>query len=189
KIAMEKAGIVKPALPAISCATAEEPRQVIERMCCERRAPLQQLGSDFHYSYEPGKIAEQDNGHLLSRLPRVQVCTKRRCFAVMPLALLGKHQAANAAVAIACLEQLQRKGLHIAERDIAWGLLNVSWPARLEIMQRRPLTVLDCAHNVASVEALVETLRASFPAGRRLLVFASSQDKDVAGIFRVLAPE
>jgi dihydrofolate synthase/folylpolyglutamate synthase len=35
----------------------------------------------------------------------------------------------------------------------------------------------------------VETLRASFPAGRRLLVFASSQDKDVAGIFRVLAPE
>jgi len=64
----------------------------------------------------------------------------------------------------------------------------VTWPARLEVMYRQPLVVLDCAHNVASANAVVETLRMSFAATRRLLVFAGSSDKDLAGMFRVLAP-
>ena len=58
----------------------------------------------------------------------------------------------------------------------------------MEVVGRRPLVVLDCAHNVASAEALVETLSSSFPPARRLLVFAGSGDKDLAGMFRVLAP-
>jgi dihydrofolate synthase/folylpolyglutamate synthase len=61
----------------------------------------------------------------------------------------------------------------------------------LEVLGRRPLVILDCAHNVASAEALVDTLRASFPEsaagrGKRFLVFAGSTDKDLAGMFRVL---
>jgi dihydrofolate synthase/folylpolyglutamate synthase len=67
-------------------------------------------------------------------------------------------------------------------------LAEVNWPARLEVIRRRPLIVLDCAHNVASALALVQTLQASFPATRRLLVFAGSNDKDLVGIFRVLTP-
>jgi dihydrofolate synthase / folylpolyglutamate synthase len=58
----------------------------------------------------------------------------------------------------------------------------------MEVLGRRPLVVLDCAHNPASAEALVRTLIASFPPRRRLLVFAGSSDKDLAGMFRVLAP-
>jgi dihydrofolate synthase/folylpolyglutamate synthase len=34
----------------------------------------------------------------------------------------------------------------------------------------------------------VQTLQASFPPARRLLVFAGSSDKDLAGMFRVLSP-
>src|SRR5262249_46581873 len=45
------------------------------------------------------------------------------------------------------------------------------------------------AHNVASAEALVAALLASFPErGRRLLIFGASNDKDVPGMFRALAP-
>jgi dihydrofolate synthase/folylpolyglutamate synthase len=58
----------------------------------------------------------------------------------------------------------------------------------MEVVGRRPLVVLDCAHNVASALALVETLRSSFSPRRRWLVFAGSDDKDLAGMFRVLAP-
>jgi dihydrofolate synthase / folylpolyglutamate synthase len=46
--------------------------------------------------------------------------------------------------------------------------------------------VLDCAHNVASVQALVTTLHESFPPGRRLLVFACSRDYGVIGMIRAL---
>jgi dihydrofolate synthase / folylpolyglutamate synthase len=114
--------------------------------------------------------------------------TKRRTWPLMELGLLGEHQAANAAVAVACVEQLRAAGWHVPDTAVAAGLANVCWPARLEVLSQSPLVVLDCAHNVASAEALAQTLQVSFPPARRLLVFASSNDKDVAGIFRVLAP-
>jgi dihydrofolate synthase/folylpolyglutamate synthase len=181
-IAREKAGIVKPGRPAISGATVPEAREVIEQICRARGAPLQQLGVDFRYVYEPGQIGS------VSRPPRVQITTRRRTWPVMELGLLGEHQAANAAVAVACVEQLQAGGWHISPEAVARGLAGVRWPARMEVVGQRPLVVLDCAHNGASARALVETLETSFPPARRLLVFASSNDKDVAGIFQILAP-
>ena len=58
----------------------------------------------------------------------------------------------------------------------------------MEVVGRSPLVVLDCAHNTASAETVVQTLRESFPPGRRLLIFAGSNDKDLAGMFRILGP-
>jgi dihydrofolate synthase / folylpolyglutamate synthase len=182
-IAMEKAGIVKPGRPAVSGATALEAREVIEQICRERHAPLRQLGVDFRYSYEPGKVTAEG-----TRPARVQVFTDRRAWPLLELGLLGEHQAANAAVAVTCLEHLRAAGWAITDRAVADGLARVSWPARLEVLQRRPLVVLDCAHNAASAQALVEALRQSFPPVRRLLIFAVSSDKDVAAMFRILGP-
>jgi dihydrofolate synthase/folylpolyglutamate synthase len=187
-IAMEKAGIVKPRRPAISGARDPAVRTVIERICRERQAPLQQLDVDFRYSYEPGQIADHGTASPIVRSPRVQVTTRERSWPALELGLLGDHQAANAAVAVACIEQLRRNGWNIPDHAVAKGLAGVCWPARLEVLGLHPLTVLDCAHNVASAEALVSTLQVSFPPTRRLLVFACSNDKDVAGIFRTLAP-
>jgi dihydrofolate synthase/folylpolyglutamate synthase len=181
-IAREKAGIVKPGRPVVSGATAPEARAVIERVCGERRAALRQLGVDFRYQYEPGHVTAEDRCS-----PRVQVTT-RRSWPVLEVGLLGEHQAANAAVVVACVEELRAAGLHIGDQAVADGLASVSWPARLEVLGQRPLLVLDCAHNVASAQALVDTLQSSFPPARRLLLFAASTDKDLAGMLRVLAP-
>jgi len=69
------------------------------------------------------------------------------------------------------------------------GLATVRWPARFEVFAAHPLTVIDCAHNVASAEALVGALRNQFgPNWDKSLIFAASGDKDVPGMFRVLAP-
>jgi dihydrofolate synthase/folylpolyglutamate synthase len=182
-IAREKAGIVKPGRPVVSGATAPEARAVIEEVCRERRAPLAQLGVDFRYRYEPGWVDAET-----TRRPRVEVVTRRRRWPAFELNLLGEHQAANAAVAVSCVELLREQGWHLPDAAVAAGLAEVSWPARLEVMGRRPLVVLDCAHNVASAAALAETLRTTFAPARRWLVFAGSSDKDLAGMFRVLAP-
>lgn len=205
-IAMEKAGIVKPGRPTVSGATAAEARELIAAICRQRRSRLVELGRDFRYRYEPGHVAREadaprlyhcDKGAcvveerepvpLLER-PRVVIMTKRRTWPVMELGLLGEHQAANAAVAVACVEELRAAGWRVPDAAVAAGLAKVYWPARLEVLRQNPLVVLDCAHNVASAEALVQTLQASFPAARRLLVFACSNDKDVAGMFRIMAP-
>src|SRR5262249_55158425 len=78
----------------------------------------------------------------------------------------------------------------ISDRAVADGLANVVWPARLEIMARRPLVLLDCAHNVASAQALIQALEESFPLpnARRLLIFGGNRDKDIAGMLDGRAP-
>jgi dihydrofolate synthase/folylpolyglutamate synthase len=186
QIAMEKAGIVKPGRPVISGVRAAEPRRVIEEICRERGAPLSQLDGDVTYTHEPAVISPEQE-----RRPRIQVVTRRRRWPTMELGLLGEHQAANAALAVAAVEQLHGEGLSIPDEAVGAGLSGVHWPARLEIVGRRPWVILDCAHNVASAEALVRTLLTSFklrPASRRLLVFAGSRDKDLPGMMRVLTP-
>ena len=78
------------------------------------------------------------------------------------LGLLGRHQAANAAVAIAAIEALIDNGWKIPAAAIRRGLEKIVWPVRVEVVSRRPTVVLDAAHNAASIAALVETLAESF---------------------------
>jgi len=183
-IAFEKAGIIKPGRPAVSGAVAPEAREVIKRICRERGTTLCELGVDFHFSYEPGHV----NSTPSVNPSRVQITTTRRRWPVMELSLLGEHQAANASVVVACIEELRDQGWHIPDAAVAAGLADVRWPARMEVIGCRPFVVLDCAHNVASAEALVETLSHSFPPTRRWLVFAGSSDKQLGEMFQVLAP-
>ena len=100
------------------------------------------------------------------------------------MALVGRQQAANAAVALAALEELRRQGWNIPEEAVRRGLAELQWPARVEVVARRPAVVLDGAHNVASIEALLETLDESFSVARRWLLFASTQEKDLRGMIQ-----
>jgi dihydrofolate synthase/folylpolyglutamate synthase len=56
----------------------------------------------------------------------------------------------------------------------------------VEVVARRPAVVLDAAHNAASIEALVEVLEEIFSARRRLLVFGTTQEKDLRGMLGCL---
>jgi dihydrofolate synthase/folylpolyglutamate synthase len=110
-------------------------------------------------------------------------------YANLALGLVGRHQAANAAVAMAALVQLQQSGWRIPEEAIRRGLSEVVFPARVEVLGRRPAVVVDVAHNPASVDALIQVLRESFSAERRLLVFAATQEKDLRGMLEPLLAE
>lgn len=191
-IAKEKAGIIKPGRPVISGALAPEARAIIEAACRKRDAALSQLTTDVSYRYVPGIVTTSS---LVP--PRVVVTTRARTWPEMALALLGEHQAANAALVVAAVERLQALGFALGDDAVDRGLAAVEWPARIEIVRRSPLVILDCAHNVASAEALANTLTTSCPehfgAGKKpgaktALVFSASRDKDIAGMMRVLAP-
>jgi dihydrofolate synthase/folylpolyglutamate synthase len=105
-----------------------------------------------------------------------------------PTNLLGAHQVANAAVAVAALRCLSDTGMSLPPGAVARGLAAVEWPCRVEKVGDRPVVILDTAHNVPSAEALVATLRATFPVGgTKRVVFAVSSDKEYAAILRILA--
>jgi len=100
-----------------------------------------------------------------------------------PLALAGRHQQWNAALAVTALH---RMGLSLNSDSVRHGLANVSWPGRFE--QIRPGVVLDGAHNPHSAKVLAETWNAEFPGTKALLVFSAVAAKDIAGILDILAP-
>ncbi len=175
-IAYQKAGIIKRRVPVVSGVTDPGPRAVIEAAAREQHAPLSALGEHFGYEYRPG------------RKPRARVYSRRGEYPALELGLLGEHQAANAAVAVAAVELLRDAGLSVPDAAVARGLRNVRWPARVELVSERPAVVLDSAHNVPSAEALVATLRESVPvAGTKAVVFAVSADKPYPQMLRVLA--
>ncbi|HZZ72144.1 MAG TPA: folylpolyglutamate synthase/dihydrofolate synthase family protein [Pirellulales bacterium] len=186
KIAGEKAGIIKPRVPVVSGVTNDEPRAVIEAVCRERAARLEQLPRDFWHVYHPPQdgaaVAASFDFHTARPGPFSDL-------RAIPLTLLGSHQAANGAVAIATLAELARQGWRIDAQAIARGFARLNWPARIEIVHRRPTIVLDVAHNVASIAALLEALRGVFAARRKILIFATTRDKDARGMLELLLPE
>lgn len=113
------------------------------------------------------------------------------------LALLGRHQAANAAVALAVLRALGRAGLaDVPAAAVRAGCAAVRWPGRLELL--RPPgglavgleVVLDGAHNAAGAAALaaaLDEIRPSLSPGRPTLLLGMMADKQIDRIVRVLA--
>ncbi len=192
-IAREKAGIIKPVVSVVSGVMDAEPRDEIAAIAQQCGSRLVQAGRDFNFVYYPPQAMDCDSP--ASELPRAtfdfidSTGNATETMQAVKLGLLGGHQAANAAVALATLNELRAQGWQLPEVAVRRGLAELSWPARVEIVSRRPLVVVDAAHNTASVRSLVETLEESFHAPRRLLVFATTQDKDVAGMLRLLLPK
>ncbi len=100
-----------------------------------------------------------------------------------PLALIGAHQKQNASLALAALRS---GGIAVDEGAIARGLANVHWPARFQSWDER--TIIDGAHNPAGADVLAKTWREQFGDQRAMIILAVLRDKDVAGIWRALAP-
>ncbi|MEA1950144.1 MAG: folylpolyglutamate synthase/dihydrofolate synthase family protein [Planctomycetota bacterium] len=177
KIAREKAGIIKPGVPVVSGVVATEPRDVIREVCRNEDAPLVELGQDFDYQYHAGREPDGSRMDFEGRSCRYES---------LRLGLLGRHQACNAAVSLAVVEQLRLGGWKISAAAVREGLAAARCAGRVEVLRRRPLVVVDTAHNRASIEALVETLDESFEARRRILIFATTQEKDIEGMFAAM---
>ena len=182
-IAAEKAGILKPGVPAVISRQSEEALAAIRSRASEVQAPLVLWGEDYEAFEQRGRLVYQSAERLLD----------------LPLpALMGQHQLVNAGAAIAAA--LQLRGLGITDAAIERGLIDVRWPARMQRLDNGPLSRLlapgselwlDGAHNAAGAEAIAQTLaeleeRAPKPVG---LIVGMMGKKDAAaflGHFRGL---
>lgn len=180
-IAQEKAGIIKPGVPVVSGVREEGPRDVIRRISAERGCRLIEAGVDFDFTYRAPRSV--DSAETTGRIDfHYESPTGRHSYDDVPLKLLGRHQGANAAVALAVLLQLAYEGWEIPDSAVRTGLSEARCPARVEVVARRPVVVVDGAHNPASIEALAGVLDESFSPRRKILVFATTREKDVAGM-------
>jgi dihydrofolate synthase/folylpolyglutamate synthase len=93
--------------------------------------------------------------------------------------LKGKHQIENASEALAAVILLKKKGLLGREIDFNRGLKEAYLRGRFEVFRKRPLVVMDIAHNPSSFSVLAQNLKLYFPYKKVILIFAASKDKDV----------
>jgi len=103
------------------------------------------------------------------------------------LRLLGRHQLRNASCAVGAVEALSLHGVEVPEEAIGEGLRRARWPGRLEVVQGKPLTVLDCAKDPRAMENLVHVVPEEFSYRRLIAVVSISRDKEIPRMIRALA--
>jgi dihydrofolate synthase/folylpolyglutamate synthase len=177
EIAFEKAGVIKAGMPVVVGETKPEPFAVIAAACRERDAVLIDARAGVTTSVS-----------LVDGRTQLRLDTPARAYAPLRLALRGRHQVANAVVAVRLLEALERLGLPITAEAIVAGLTDVAWRGRLDLVRTaRGAVLLDGAHNRAGARALADYLAEVYPAGLPM-VFGAMGDKDAAGMLEVLLP-
>ena len=179
EIAFEKAGIAKRGVPLVLGRLPGEAAARIHKVAADVGAPV----VDAHAT------------------------TTDRKYPPLTLALAGRHQLENAAVAVAILERWSMAVAHVPTEAIVTGLTHCDWPARLEwlrvpfdsqsgrfatgpVAQGKPQSgelLIDAAHNPAGAEALASYLKDT--GSRKLpIVFSAMADKDLKGMIEALAP-
>lgn len=166
-IAREKAGIFRAHRPAVLGAGAT--LSVLEDEARERGARLKRPGIEYNYMREEVGWRYRGTRWSLPLLP------------APPLA--GAVQFANAATALAALEELEPR-IVLPAADIFRGLETTRLQGRFQHLAARdgePSWILDVAHNLDAAKVLSDNLRAT-PAARTFAVCGILGDKDVAAI-------
>jgi dihydrofolate synthase / folylpolyglutamate synthase len=162
QIATEKAGILKPGVPAVFAEQRPEAESVLRALA---RGPYT-LSRDW-----PITDLALDAGGSSFRLQGADNSLDVVC----PLA--GEHQVENARVAAIALNLL---GISPA------GIASTHWPGRLERVSSKPEIILDGAHNPAGMRALVAYIRRFYAGRRRWIVYGALRDKAVAEMASLL---
>ncbi len=176
EVASEKAGIIKPGKTVVVREQEPEALAVIEARAREVDATL--LLEDREWALEDRSQAI--GGQALT------VRGTRGSYEEVLLPLFGIFAAQNAAAAIVAAEVLLERELE--EQPLREALGAATSPGRLEVAGRRPLVVLDGAHNPAAARALADALPESFSGDRLHLVLGVFSNKDLGGIAEALAP-
>jgi dihydrofolate synthase / folylpolyglutamate synthase len=175
-IAAEKGGIIKPEIPVVIGSRDAEAREVLTSMAAQRHSASRLIDREFTFqSHAPAHALDYQGLGLTMK--------------DVELSLAGPFQHENAAIAIAALEAMRALGWHIDEDAIRRGLKSVYWPGRFDIVSRRPLVVLDCAHNELSIQALLDTIAIELgPEVKPRLIFGCQETKTWEQMASMLAP-
>jgi len=169
-IAGEKAGILKPRVPAVFARQRPEAARVLDDRAAALAAPVVRT--------QDWSIRALEMDACGSSFVLVNDRERRiRC------ALAGEHQVDNAVTAAVGLVSLG-----VADHAVEAGIAATVWPGRIEVVKEQPKIILDGAHNPAGARALAAYID-RFYSGRRVhLIYGAMRDKAIAEISGILFP-
>lgn len=156
KIAREKAGIIKPGIPAVIGETRAETEPVFREVAAVKNAPLYFADQQYRlkntrlegsgmqgYSFDVEK-----SGSLW--LDKVRIPFR------------AAYQLKNSVTALAALDQLSGVGIVVGEKNVRQGMeqviTNTGLAGRWQILQTSPLTICDTGHNAEGIREVVAQL-------------------------------
>jgi len=175
-IAEEKAGIFKPGVPAISAPQRPGVKRVLREQAEKTGCDLRLVGDDLEFSYR------FESSRMTGPHTRVCMATPTTRFDHVRVPLLGEHQAHNCGVALGVIDALQRRGIKVSPQDAIDGLAEVRVQGRLETIRTLPHTIVDAAHNAASIRALMRAIGQNITYDSMVVIFGCSADKDIDGM-------
>ncbi|WP_423996283.1 dihydropteroate synthase [Halorubrum trapanicum] len=196
EIARTKSRIARPDAPFVTACEGEA-LEVVREVAGEAGAPVTRVTGDGEgpESDETDDDTESDDqpalaaayeGRVSATDAEVSLTGEREGTYRLPL--VGRHQAANAAVAVALADRTAAalgdavpasSESALPDRAVRDGLARATWPGRFEVVDTAPLTVLDGAHNPAAARTLAGTLD-EYDYDDLHLVYAAMHDKDHA---------
>ena len=172
EIAATKAGIIKTGCNAVCYDGAPSVTEVVKEVCREKGVALKCV--DF------------------ARLIPLEASLEGQKFLwdgeEYELALLGDHQLHNAATVLNVVEALEERGWKIPPEAVKEGLKTVKWPARLELLGRKPLFLLDGGHNPQCAEALAAALDKYLGEKKAVFLLGVLADKDYPSMMNMMLP-
>lgn len=181
EIAKEKAGIIKDGVPVVIYPQEEEALKSIKEKCLETKSKLTVTDLSMGKFVD---VVDEDNIYQL-----VDINLDGENFEVK-LPLLGEHQINNLLVALEAYKEIcLREGIDFSKEDIKEALKKVKWIGRLEVMNKKPLVVIDGAHNIQGISKLKINVEKYFKYKRLFLLLGILADKEVEKMVEVIVPD
>ncbi|GEO46639.1 bifunctional folylpolyglutamate synthase/dihydrofolate synthase [Companilactobacillus kimchii] len=178
KIAYQKAGIIKKNTPLVVGNISENALKVIENQAFKKNSSVYVWKRDYQTDYQ-GFVEQQfekfDFHNHAVKLKNLET------------PLIGHQQVENAAVALEMYYlYTQKHNLSFDEEKIANSLLETKWPARMEIINSKPLVIMDGAHNPHAIKRLKENLLTDYQDYHVKILFSAIVTKDIGKMLEEL---
>ncbi len=199
EIAMEKGGIIKEKIPVVTGVTQASALSVLKKTAERKKSPFYLYGKDF------------TTGAAFSTAGTDLTCTSEILFDYngiknkwkgLQTGLKGDHQIGNATLALAAVEialtgtdaDFSRSACGFTdfaqmEKNVRKGLMETTWPGRLEYIMENPVVILDGAHNLDAAENLGRYLKEKVKCRHLTMVIGILDDKPCEPMLRFLTAE
>ncbi len=181
KIALEKAGIIKPLVPAVIGETHPQTSMIFGGKARENNSPIIFADQVFSSAYS---MISTDGKQVFNLKQGTEIVYEN-----LRLDLMGKYQSLNICTAMAAIEQLRQKGWKIDEPDLRRGLEhvmdNTGLQGRWQTIGANPRIICDTGHNEAGIREVVAQL-AQTPYQKLHFVIGMVNDKDIVSVLAQL---
>lgn len=188
EIAGVKAGIIKKGCPVVALKQSREVCEVIQNRAkkCGSRCIFAEVSvlDNKRTLTEKQQIKEQGT----TELPIPGTTLKDAHYGVVHTSLGGVWQRGNLSLALEVLKLLEKSGYPMTKEAVQSGIAKTVWQGRYEVLQTKPLFIIDGAHNPAAAVRLKETIEKDFTNREIIYIIGVLADKEHEQMLSLLLP-